>query len=120
MLHGSQKFVTPAPENQITPCLGSEGSSLMCTLAHMHTHIYIHIHIHIIKKKRRGWRDSSAVKSTGSFSRGSRFNFQHVHTWQLTMSVTPVPGDPTLFSGVLRHQVPKCFREINASKIYIQ
>ena len=40
----------------------------------------------------RGWRDDSAVKSTGCSSRGPGFNSQHLHG-SSQLSVTPVPGD---------------------------
>jgi hypothetical protein len=45
-------------------------------------------------KNFRGWRDGSAVKSTGCPSKGPRFNSQNPYD-SSQMSLTPVPGDPT-------------------------
>lgn len=39
-----------------------------------------------------GWRDGSVIKSSGSSSRGPRFNFQHPHG-SLQLSVIPGGGD---------------------------
>jgi hypothetical protein len=56
------------------------------------------------------WRDGSAVKSTGCFSKGPEFNSHH-QQGRSQMSITPVPGDPTPSH---RHT---CCQNTNAYKI---
>ena len=64
------------------------------------------------KIKMEGWRDVSEVKNTDCSCRGLGFNSQYPHgTTQL--SVTPVPGDPTLSH---RHA---CRQNTNAYEIKI-
>jgi hypothetical protein len=41
--------------------------------------IHIRIVTNLLKKLDQGWRDGSAVKSTGCSSRGSEFNSQQPH-----------------------------------------
>ena len=45
------------------------------------------------------------VKSTGCFSRGPRFNSQHLHG-SSQLSVTPVPGDLTSYTDIHAGKTP--------------
>ena len=58
-----------------------------------------------------GWRDGSAVKSKGGFSRGPGFNFQYLHG-SLQPSATLIPRDPTPFSGLPGYQAHTYTRHI--------
>ena len=63
---------------------------------------------HIIEESLKGWRDSSAVKSTDCSSRGPGFNSQHPHGSK-QLSVTPR-------SHTLTHT---CRQNTNANKMKI-
>jgi hypothetical protein len=63
---------------------------IMCLISSLYQDTYF---IGFKSRERRGRRDGSGVKSTGS-SRGPRFNSQHLDVIS-QLSVTPVPGDPT-------------------------
>lgn len=63
-----------------------------------------------------GEKALSAVKSTGCSSPGPGFDSQHPGSSQL--SVTPVPGDPVSFSGLLWHQIYIWFTDMHASKTH--
>jgi hypothetical protein len=65
--------------------------------------------------KMRGSRDGPAVKSTGCSFRGPTFNSQHLHG-SLQMSVTPVPGNSMLSSGLCGYQYAWWCTDIHAGK----
>ena len=67
-----------------------------------------------LKTNKEGWRDGSALKSTGCSSRRPGFNTQHPHS-SSQLSVTPAPGDPTP-SDVFRH--PQVITHVIYAGIY--
>ena len=69
----------------------------------------IHLKKNRIQKCRAGgWRNDSAVKSTGCSLSGPEFDSQHPHDI-LELSVTPVPGD-LIPAYILAGKTPICIQ----------
>jgi hypothetical protein len=104
-------ILSPAP---LCPALSNSPSNFNSFKFKTQPTISLKIHF-------RGWWGSSAVKTTGCCCRRPWFNSQHPHG-SLQASVTPVPRDLELSSGLLeRYARTQCmFIQVGKTLMYIK
>ena len=90
-LASNSSTVTPNPQPLFLPSCGFLQFSPTANQVSVNFHKQ---NISEGRRKRSGWRDGSALKSTDCSSRGPEFNSQHPHG-SSHLSVTPLPGDLT-------------------------